>query len=149
MTSIVDANVLLNAANTAAVHHRPCLAWLTDAMNGSDPVGFTWIVLAAFVRLVTKPAVMPSPLSVGQAFDCVEAWLSQPPSRLIDPGIHHLATLRRLLEAAGAGGDLTSDAHLAAIAIEHGAELVSCDSDFARFPGVRWFNPLTGGRLKP
>ena len=139
---LVDANVLLYATNSAARQHRRCRAWLEAALAGPDAVGFSWQVLLAFLRLSTKSQIFARPLTTGQALDVVEAWLAQPASIVVHPTDRHAAALRSLLEPLGTGGNLTSDAHLAALALSHGATLVSCDADFARFPGLRWRNPL-------
>ena len=139
---IVDANVLLYAVNEAAPQHGPARAWLEKTLSGTEPVGFTWAVLLAFFRLSTRAAVFPRPLTLDQAFEAVGSWLAQPCAEIVDPGDGHLDLLSRLLKPLGAAGNLTSDAHLAAIALEHGAELCSCDSDFSRFTGLRWTHPL-------
>ncbi len=138
---LVDANVLLYAVNTDAPHHERSVRWLDDALSGADTVGFAWVVLLAFVRLVTKPELFPSPLRVAEAFDRVDAWLGAGPAVLVEPGRQHARICRRLLEQVGAGGNLVNDAHLAALAIEHGATIVSFDHDFGRFDGVRWTTP--------
>ncbi|HXB68557.1 MAG TPA: TA system VapC family ribonuclease toxin [Candidatus Acidoferrales bacterium] len=105
--------------------------------------GPAWNVLLAFLRVTTKTGIFHSPLSVETALDVVGAWLEQPAVIAIQPTPQHLRVLRDLIFPLGTGGNLTSDAHLAALAMEHGAELCSCDSDFARFPGLRWRNPLS------
>ena len=148
MTSVVDANILLHAVNRASRQHQPCLEWLTQALNGNSPVAFTWLALTAFIRISTRAGILDSPLKISEAFDCVEDWLNQPPSRILFPGPRHLAAYRLLAEKVGIAGNLTMDAHLAAIALDHEAELISCDADFARFPGLKWFNPATGERNK-
>lgn len=139
---IVDANVLLYAVNEDAPQHVKAKAWLKSALSGSEPVGFDWTVLLAFLRLSTRAVVFPRPLSPDQAFDIIGSWLDQPCAEVIDPVERHLEVLQRLLGPLGTAGNLTSDAHLAALALEQGAELCSCDSDFSRFPGLRWTNPL-------
>ena len=139
---LVDANVLLYAVNEDAPQHPKAKAWLENALTGPEPVGFDWTVLLAFLRLSTRSAVFPRPLSVAQATDVVASWLGQPCAEIVDPADRHLDVFRRLLEPLGTAGNLTSDAHLAALALEFGAELCSCDADFARFPGLRWTNPL-------
>jgi toxin-antitoxin system PIN domain toxin len=96
----------------------------------------------AFVRLSTRATVFTNPLTAEQALDLVDEWLALPPVTVVHPGRRHAAILRELLSAVGTAGNLVSDAHLAALAIEHGAELCSCDADFSRFPGVRWVDPL-------
>jgi uncharacterized protein len=149
MTAIPDVNILVYAVDSRSPFHEPCAEWFANALNGDAPVGFTWHALAGFVRISTNPRIMAAALRAVDAFDYVEAWLAQPPSRIIHPGSQHTGTFRRLVEAVGTRGNLVADAHLAAIAIGHGAEIVSCDTDFARFPGLRWFNPVTGARVTP
>lgn len=139
---VIDANLLLYAVNMDAPLHDAARRWLEASLAGGEPVGFSWAVLLAFLRISTKPAVFPQPRNESQALDLTGAWLAQPCSSIIHPGERHHAILHSLLDQFGTGGNLTSDAHLAALAIEHGAELCSCDSDFSRFPGLRWRNPL-------
>ncbi len=99
-------------------------------------------MILAFVRLTTGPGLFRQPLPLAVAFEVVADWLAQPAATVVHPGPRHLAIMRELLQPLGTGGNLTTDAHLAAVALEHGAELCSCDGDFARFPGLRWVNPL-------
>ena len=139
--NLVDANVLLYAVNSDAPHHRSSVAWLDSALSGASTVAFSWIALLAFVRLSTKVGLFPSPLSSNEAFDRVDAWLGCPASVLLEPTARHASLLRELLGDIGAGGNLVNDAHLAALAIEHGALIVSYDNDFARFSGVEWSAP--------
>jgi toxin-antitoxin system PIN domain toxin len=139
---IVDANVLIYAVNSNSPLHRKAKAWLEDVLSGPDTVGLSWTVLLAFLRLTTRSGIFETPLSVETAFDVVDAWLAQPSVVTVDPTAQHLRVVRDLLLPLGTGGNLTSDAHLAALAIEHGAELCSSDSDFDRFPRLRWRNPL-------
>ena len=134
---VVDANVLLYAVDTASAHHEPALAWLDHALGGAEAVGLAWAVLLAFIRVGTNVAVLPHPMSVEVATGQVERWLAAPAAVVVHPSARHAALLRGLLGHAGTAGNLTTDAHLAALAIEHGAEIVSYDRDFARFHGVR------------
>lgn len=138
---VVDANVLLYAINQDAVHHEAARRWLNAALNAQEPVGFTWIVLLAFVRLSTSAAVLPHPLDVDKATSTVDAWLGRPNAVLLEPRAGHLSRLRELLAATGAAGNLVNDAHIAAIAVDNKATVVSYDNDFSRFPGVRWEMP--------
>ena len=138
---VVDANVLLYAVNADAPQHDASRAWLDRALSGEDTVGFTWLAVTAFLRLVTKPGLFATPLSAEEALAVVRAWLSAPCARVLDPTAQHLAVLDQLLRPLGTGGNLVSDAHLAAIAVEHRAEVVTFDSDFGRFDGVRWRRP--------
>lgn len=130
---LLDANVLIFAVNASAREHGRARAWIEEALSGPEPVAFAWLALLAFLRVVTRASLLPKPLSTPEAFDLIEAWLARPNARIIHPRESHAAILRSLLEGAGTAGNLASDAHLAALAIEHGAGLVSFDRDFARF----------------
>lgn len=140
---IVDANVLLYATNEDDPRHEQARSWLDDALSGATRVGFAWVVLLAFVRLSTKAHIFPRPLTTDSAMDHVDDWTGQPPAVIVDPGPGHRGTLRRLMATAGTGGNLTTDAHLAALAVDHRAEIVTYDDDFDRFPGVRWTRPTS------
>ncbi len=137
-----DLNLLLYALDESAPRHEPARAWLEDTLSGTEAVGFAWAVLLGFVRISTNPVILDQPLEAAEALDYVDGWLAQPCATVVAPTGGHAALLRRLLEPLGTAGNLTSDAHLAALAIEHGAELCSCDSDFSRFDGLRWRDPL-------
>lgn len=138
---VVDANVLLYATNSSVPHHSAAKTWLDKGLSGQDTIGFCWVSLLAFVRLVTKVGLFPEPLSVTEASDQVINWLAAPGAVLVHPGPNHAEQLARLLGAVGTGGNLVNDAHLAAIALEQRAEVVTYDNDFDRFPGVRWRRP--------
>ncbi len=142
---LVDANLLIYAVDSKSPMHERARLWLEEAMAGNETVGMSWAAMLAFVRLTTKRGLFERPLSVREAMDIVDEWIAQPVVTVLHPGERHAPTLRELLEVHGSGGNLTSDAHLAALAIEHGAELCSADGDFSRFPGLRWRNPLVGG----
>lgn len=139
---IVDVNLLLYAINEDAPLHAKARSWLEDALSGTETVGFEWTVLLAFLRLGTRSVVFTNPLSLEEAFELIDSWLAQPCATIVQPTDRHGQVLRDLIEPLGTGGNLTSDAYLAAVAVEHGAEVHSCDADFARFPGVRWVNPI-------
>jgi uncharacterized protein len=136
-----DVNVLLYAVDQDSRQHAGARAWLEQALSGTETIAFCWSVLVAFVRLSTRPVAFERPLSSDEALDLVEGWLDQPCATVVDPTVRHVSALRDLLRPLGTAGNLTSDAHLAALAIEHGAELCSYDGDFARFPGLRWSRP--------
>lgn len=138
---IVDANVLLYAVNSASDHHRASRRWLDGALSGSDAVGFAWVPLLAFVRLVTRQGLFPSPLGPEEAIGHVADWLGAPTAVAIGPTPRHVEILARMLATVGTGGNLVNDAHLAALAVEHRGSVVSYDSDFGRFPAVRWDRP--------
>jgi uncharacterized protein len=145
---VVDANVLLYAVDRASSHHEPSRSWLDSALTGSEAVGLAWVVLLAFVRIATSPAVFPNPLTADQATEQVEAWLAAPAAVVAQPTPRHISLLRGLLRETGTAGNLTTDAHLAALALEHGADVVSYDRDFARFPGVQHRLPGSGARAR-
>ncbi len=141
---LVDANVLLYAVDELSPHHERAKRWLEEQLSGSATFAFAWAVLLAFVRLVTNPRVFAAPMTAEEALDLVDSWLEQPSATVVHPTDRHSRLMRELLAPLGTAGNLVSDAHLAALSIEHGAELCSADSDFARFPRVRWLNPLAG-----
>jgi toxin-antitoxin system PIN domain toxin len=145
---VPDANLLIYSVNADSPFHRRAKTWMEEALNGKETVGLSWDVLVAFIRITTRRSIFASPVSVEEAFEYIEAWLARPSVTLLHPGPKHFSILRELLMAVGKGGNLTSDAHLAALAIEHGAKLCSSDYDFARFPRLNWSNPLEGNTLK-
>jgi toxin-antitoxin system PIN domain toxin len=139
---IVDANLLLYATDALSPRHLRARSWLERQLSGDETIAFAWVVLLAFVRLSTNPRVFQQALSTDRAFDIVDTWLGQPCAVIVHPGARHPSIVRSLLGPVGTAGNLVSDAHLAALALEHGAELNSCDADFSRFSGLRWINPL-------
>lgn len=139
---VLDVNLLLYAVDETSARHEPARRFLESALSGPGTIGLSWAVLLAFVRLCTRSAVFASPLSSEEAFDIVDEWLALPSVVVVQPGARHAAVLRELLAGVGTAGNLVPDAHLAALALEHGAELCSSDADFSRFPGVRWVDPL-------
>ena len=138
---LVDANVLIYAVNEASTHHAAARGWLDRALSGEETVGFAWSVLLAFLRLTTHPSVFARPFDAEQATAIVRAWLEQPTARPVDPTARHLEVLSSLLAESGTAANLVSDAHLAALAIEHDASLVTFDTDFNRFRGLRVERP--------
>ena len=138
---LVDANVLLYAVDADAEHHVAARTWLDTSLGGADTVGLSWIVLLAFLRIATKIGLYPNPLPVHDALAQIGDWTNAPGARIVQPTSGHYRVLSGLLEQVGAGGNLVNDAHLAAMAIEHRANIVSYDSDFGRFVGVRWERP--------
>ncbi len=139
---IPDVNILLHAYNRQAPAHVPARKWWETALSGTRPIGLAWVTALSFLRLMTGSVIPERPLPVRDAIVTIRSWLTQPNVQILGPGEHHADILFGLLEKLGTGGNLTTDAHLAALAIEYNAELVSTDTDFARFPGLRWFNPL-------
>lgn len=130
--NIVDVNLLLYAVNKRSAHHRQAHGWLTRQLRGTGTVGFAWSALLGFVRISTSRSILPNPISAEQAFDVIDAWLSAPPAVIVQPTVRHRAILRGLL-GAGTAGNLTNDAHLAALAIEYGGAVATFDRDFERF----------------
>lgn len=139
--NVVDANVLIYSVNEASDRHRESRGWLDWALSGNATVGFSWVAMLAFVRLTTKRQIFDSPLSPSEALDRVDAWLASPAALVVEPTARHTMIVRDLLASADRGGNLVNDAHLAALAVEHGGNVVSFDSDFGRFPGVVWSLP--------
>jgi hypothetical protein len=139
---LVDANLLIYAANHAAAEHARARLWLDGRLNGTARVGLPWPSLLAFVRLVTNPLVVRSAVSLTDAWRQVEEWLECESAWIPLPGAEHLELLQTLLELPWMTSRLVSDAHLAALAIEHGLTLCSTDGDFSKFPGLAWQNPL-------
>ena len=139
---VAETNVLLYAVDDRSPHHDQLRRWLEGLLDGgSETLGFAWQVVLGFLRLSTSPAVFPLPLAVEEAVAAVEQWLSRPNVVVLEPTSRHLGVVRGLLADVGTAGNLVNDAHIAALAIEHGAEVVSFDRDFARFEGVRWRLP--------
>jgi uncharacterized protein len=142
--TVVDANVLLYAVNEAEPRHEQARGWLDGSLSGRETVGFAWMVLLAFLRLSTKVGLFPRPLSVDRAIKTLQAWVGDGPGVIVQPTPLHLSVVAGLLKSTGTGGNLTNDAHLAALALEHDALVVTFDSDFQRFSGVRWAPPRFG-----
>ncbi len=139
---LVDANLLIYAVNSDSVHHRAARHWLEETLSTTTVVGFPWVATLAFVRIITRSGIFASPLPTDVALGYVDDWLNHPFVRAVGPGPNHWPILRNLLRAAGSAGNLTSDAHLAALAIETGSAIYSTDNDFKRFSGVEHVNPL-------
>jgi hypothetical protein len=139
---ILDVNILIYAVNRDASLHSRAKSWLEAALSGTETIGIPWTVILAFLRLTTRAGLFRNPMPLEEAFDVLDSWLEQPSVIILDPGSRHRTILRGLLSASGTGGNLTSDAHLAALALEHRAELCSFDQDFGRFRNLKWRNPL-------
>ena len=139
---LVDANILLYAEDSLNPRHRQAHEWWDNRLSQNEPICLCWTVLSAFIRIGTNPRVFENPLSLKQAIARVQSWLDQPCTRIIRPTEQHWAIFQRMLTETQAVANLVTDAHLAALAIEHGCELISTDSDFARFPKLKWSNPL-------
>lgn len=146
---IPDINLLVYACNSNSTWHHDAYAWW-EATLQQNRVGLPWATSVGFIRIATHPKILKNPMSVKDAIRRVRAWLDHPHVQIVTPGDRHGDILFDLLAAVGTGGNLTSDAHLAAVAIEYQAEIASADADFSRFPGLRWFNPLAPRhRIRP
>lgn len=139
---IPDVNLVLNAYNRDFPDHAAARQWWEGVINDRETIGLPWVTVLGFLRILTNPRAMPNPMPVEDAVGAAQSWLALPNVEIVEPGPRHPEILFRLLRQVGVAGDLTTDAHLAALAIEHQAQIASTDTDFARFPGLRWFNPL-------
>ena len=139
---LVDANILIYAVNQDSPYHLAAKHWWEVALSGTEPMGLAWIVILAFLRITTHQRIMTNPMSQNEAIQIVDEWLAQPAVDLIYPGASHWNILQNLILHSGATGNLITDAHLAAIALETGAEICSADGDFNKFQGIKIHNPL-------
>jgi toxin-antitoxin system PIN domain toxin len=139
---LVDANLLLYAEDTLSEHHQAARIWWDTQLSSAEPVCLCWPVLTAFIRVGTNLRLHRRPLTLKEAVDRVQSWLDQPCVRMIHPGEQHWAIFQRTLRDGKAIGGLVSDAHLAALALEHNCVLQSTDADFSRFKGLKWNNPI-------
>ena len=146
---LIDANLLIYAVDRDAPHHKVARQWVESVFSGSTTVGLSWVVILAFLRLTTRPGILRRPMPPEAALDFVDEWLSLPAVEVVLPGERHWRVFRNLVESAGTAGNLTSDAHLAALAIERGATVFSADRDFGRFPGLKHVNPLVRAARAP
>ncbi len=137
-----DVNLLIHAYNLDSPAHPRARAWWEGVLNGQRPVALAWVAALGFIRVTTHPTVLARPLPVSAACRHVRSWLAQPQVLMLEPGRRHAEILLGLLERVGTAGNLTTDAHLAALAIERQCELFSSDADFTRFPGLLWTNPI-------
>ena len=140
---LVDANLLFYAEDAHSPHHHKARTWWDRTLSGREPVGLAWITLCAYIRVFTNPRVVERPLTVAEAIAAVDGWLHQPVTQLVAPADRFWDIYKRLLTEGQATANLSSDAYLAALAVEQNAVLHTTDADFARFPGLRWRNPLT------
>lgn len=143
---VPDVNLLVYAYSRRAPRHAEARKWWEATLDEGKPVGIPWAVLCGFIRITTHPTVMDPPMRVDRALEVVRSWLERPGVRILEPGPRHFEILAGLLSGLGFGGNLTTEAHLAAIAIEHHCEIHGNDTDFGRFPGLRWRDPLRKGR---
>jgi toxin-antitoxin system PIN domain toxin len=140
---LVDANILVYATNPRAERHNEARHWLDGQLSGETRVGLPWESLLAYMRLVTNPRIFERPQSVSASWEHIQHWLDCECVWIPVPGSAHRSILAGLLRDLGGGAKLIPDAHLAALAIEHGLTLCSNDGDFARFKGLQWLNPLS------
>lgn len=134
---VPDVNVLLYAHDETVPRHEAAKRWLEEALSSAEPTGFAWVTMVGFIRIGTMAAVYPKPMSPNEALDIVEGWLAHPYTVTLHARDGHAAILRELLEGTGTAGNLTTDAHLAALAIENGATLATFDGDFHRFEPLK------------
>jgi hypothetical protein len=139
---LVDANLLLYAEDSLSEHHEAARIWWDEQLSGVEPVALCWPVLNAFVRISTNARLYQRPLLLKEAIFRVQSWLDQPCVRVIHPGEQHWVIFQQMLRGGNAVGNLVSDAHLAALAVEHNGVLYSTDADFSRFRGLKWRNPV-------
>ncbi len=142
---LIDANLLLFAYNPSFPEHEKARSWLEEVLSKPDLVRLAWVTVLAFLRISTHPRAFESPLSVDEAIPIVSSWLAQPIVDILEPGERHWTILCELMATTRSRGPAVMDAHLAALAIEHGVTLCTTDRDFARFPGLQTFNPLAAG----
>jgi toxin-antitoxin system PIN domain toxin len=141
---IPDVNLLLYAYDSDSAFHAKAAAWWQDCLSGPETVGMPPVVIFGFIRIGSHPRVFQNPMTPAELAENVRSWLAQPVVQILESGSDHLDRVLKLLEAIGAAGNLVTDAQIAAFAIEYGADLHTEDSDFMRFPGLQWKNPLTG-----
>jgi toxin-antitoxin system PIN domain toxin len=139
---LVDANLLLYAEDSLSEHHDAVRKWWDGQLSGTGAVCLCWPVLNAFIRIGTNSRLHQRPLTLKEACERVQSWFQQPCVHLIQPTEHHWPRFQKMLQQGNAVGNLVSDAHLAVLAIEHNCVLESTDTDFARFPGLKWHNPI-------
>ena len=140
---LVDANLLLYAEDSLSPHHKKAREWWDDQLSQGEPVCLCWMVLSAYIRIGTNSRVFEHPISLEQALARVQSWLDQPCTRVVRPTEQHWTIFQQMLTGGQAVANLVTDARLATLAIEHGCTLASTDADFARFPKLKWNNPLS------
>jgi toxin-antitoxin system PIN domain toxin len=141
---LVDANVLLYAYQPRSESHQRCRAWIEEAFSGEEPVCLAWVTVLAFIRISTNPRIFEQPLLPAEAAAAVASWLERPSVSVLEAGERCWEIFRQLLVEAQVSGPLVMDAFLAALALEHGATLVTTDRDFSRFPNLKVRNPVAG-----
>jgi toxin-antitoxin system PIN domain toxin len=136
-----DVSVLVHAHNSDSPVHQRARRWWDGCLSGTEAVGLAWVTILGFIRITTNRKIVARPLPVAHLLDRIDTWLQLPHVHIPDPSETHFMSLRQALERLGTAGNLTTDAHLATLAIERGYVLCSTDTDFARFPGLRWLDP--------
>jgi len=139
---VLDVNLLIYAYDTTCNEHRKARTWVEGAFSGDESIGLPWQTLSAFLRILTYPGLFGERFTMGQALAIIDQWVEMPHVRILAPGEHHWPRFRDMLVRGDVRGKLTTDAVLAALTIEYGGALYTNDRDFARFPGLRWVNPL-------
>lgn len=139
---VLDANILLYAYDSACAEHKKARSWLETVFSGQQPIGLPWQTISAFLRIHTNSKLPGDRFTTEDAARVIDRWMELPQVRLLVPGERHWSLLRQILLEGKVRGPLTTDAELAALTIEHGGVLYTTDRDFARFPGLRWVNPL-------
>ncbi len=139
---LLDANLLIYAYDASSPFHSRAREWFEETLSGLDPVWLPWSSIHAFLRITTSSRILGNPFAVEEAVSIVGEWLERPTVSILEPGARYWPILSRLLPAAQARANLVMDAHLAALAMEHGATVLTTDRDFTRFDGLKWSNPL-------
>ncbi|MDA3939857.1 MAG: type II toxin-antitoxin system VapC family toxin [Spirochaetia bacterium] len=139
---IPDLNLLIYSVNEQSSFHKKAKEWWEGCLNSNETVSLPWVVLLGFLRITTSPRVFSSPLSPVEAWDIMDSWIENSVTYIINPGSNHFQILKTLVLDSGTGGNLTTDAHLAALCIENNGVLYTADNDFKRFPSLKWVNPI-------
>lgn len=139
---LIDANLLIYAYDSQSERHNKARRWVEEKLSGAEPVRFAWMTLLAFLRITTSTRILMRPLTVQKSKEVVSSWLEQPQVDILSPTERHWEIMGRMMSDGQAGGELVMDAHLAALAVEHGSVLCSCDKDFSRFDKLNWIDPL-------
>jgi toxin-antitoxin system PIN domain toxin len=137
-----DVNLLVYAYDSSSRHHERARRWWEDCLNGTQMIGLSWVAVLGFIRLLTNPRIFQNPYTPEELLIIVESWLEQPHVKFIQPSDRHFTLISGLIREVGTAGNLTTDAHLAALAMERGMTLQSTDVDFTRFAGLKWKNPI-------
>jgi hypothetical protein len=143
---VPDVSILVHAYNSQSAYHAEARRWWEQTLSSPRTVGLSWVAMLGFIRIMTHRGILENPMHPREALRRVRAWLACPRVEILTPGDGHAGILFRLLEELGTAANLTTDAHLAALALEYQGEVASTDADFARFPGLRWFNPARPNR---